>query len=72
MSELKTIYSANLKNARAEANKKVRDTQKAYDTLANKESDYAYVVKSMLFLYKESAEVYNKAPSKIVFEHEPF
>jgi uncharacterized protein YeeX (DUF496 family) len=72
MNDLKKIYSASIKSERDDANKKVRDTQRSYDALVNKDSDYAYIIKSMLFLYKESAEVYNKAPSEIMFEHEPF
>ena len=72
MSELKKIYSVSLKSAKAEANKKVRDTQKAYDLLASKDSDYAFIIKAMLRLYKDSAEVYNNAPSEIMFDHEPF
>jgi len=72
MSDLKKIYSVSIKSAKAEANKKVRDTQKAYDLLKDKNSDYAYIINSMLFLYKESAEIYNNAPSEIIFEHEAF
>ena len=72
MSELKKIYTVSLRSAKAEANKKVRDTQKAYDLLKDKDSDYAFIIKAMLNLYKDSAEVYNKAPSEIMFDHEPF
>ena len=72
MSDLKKIYTVSLKSAKAEANKKVRDTQIAYDLLKNKESDYAFIIKSMLDLYIQSAEVYNNAPSEILFDHEAF
>ena len=72
MSDLKKIYSVSLKSAKAEANKKVRDTQKAYDILANKDSDYAFIIKAMLRLYIDSAEVYNNAPSEILFDREAF
>ena len=72
MSELKKIYTVSLKEAKAEANKKVRNTQKAYDLLENKDSDYAFIIKAVLDLYIDSAEVYNNAPSEIMFDHEPF
>ena len=72
MNNLKKIYSVSVKEAKAEANKKVRDTQKAYDLLKDKNSDYAYIIKSVLDLYINSAEVYNNAPSEILFEHEAF
>jgi len=72
MSDLKKIYSVSLKCERVKANEKVRNTQKAYDLLKDKNSDYACILNSMLFLYKESAEVYNNAPSEIVFDHEAF
>ena len=72
MSELKKIYTVSIKEAKAEANKKVRNTQKAYDLLENKDSDYAFIIKAVLDLYIDSAEVYNNAPSEIMFDHEPF
>ena len=72
MSDIKKIYSVSVKSAKAEANKKVRDTQKSYDILKNKESDYAFVIKAVLNLYIQSAEVYNNAPSEILFDHEAF
>ena len=72
MSDIKKIYSVSVKSAKAEANKKVRDTQKAYDILENKKSEYAFVIKSVLNLYIQSAEVYNNAPSEILFDHEAF
>tara|TARA_R110000764_G_scaffold10764_14_gene32874 strand:+ start:834 stop:1052 length:219 start_codon:yes stop_codon:yes gene_type:complete len=72
MDDLKKIYSNSIKSARVDANKKVSDAQRSYDILADKDSDYAHVIKSMLFLYKQSAEIYNNAPSEIIFEHEAF
>ena len=72
MNRIKRIYTVRLKNERAEANKKVRNTQKAYDLLVDKNSDYAFILNSMLVLYIQSAEVYNNAPSEILFEHEAF
>ena len=72
MSDLKKVYTVSLREAKAEANKKVRNTQLAYDLLKDKDSDYAFIIKSMLRLYIDSAEVYNNAPSEIMFEHEPF
>jgi hypothetical protein len=72
MTELKKIYSASVKAARDKANKTVRETQKAYDLLKNKESDYAFIIKNVLDLYIESADVYNSAPSEILFDHEAF
>ena len=72
MNDLKKIYDVSLRAAKTEANKKVRDTQKAYDLLKNKDSDYAFVIKAMLNLYIDAAEVYSKAPSEIMFDHEPF
>jgi len=72
MSDLKKIYSVSVREAKAEANKKVRDTQKAYDLLKDKDSDYAFIIKSVLDLYVDSSEVYNNAPSEILFEHEAF
>ena len=72
MNDLKKIYSVSVKSARAKANKAVRDAQKSYGSLKDKESDYAFVIKKMLDLYIQSAEVYNNAPSEILFDHEAF
>ena len=47
MTELKKIYSVSVKAARDKANKTVRDTQKTYDLLKNKESDYAFIIKTV-------------------------
>ena len=68
MNDLKKIYTVSLMAAKAEANKKVRDTQNSYDLLRDKDSDYAFIIKAMLRLYIDSAEVYNNAPSEIMFD----
>ena len=65
MSDINDIYRISVKCARDDANKKVICTQKAYDTLKDKNSDYAIVVRAVLDLYIKSAEVYNSAPSEI-------
>ena len=72
MSDLKKVYSVSVKAARAEANKKVRAAGKGYHLLKDKDSDYAIIVKAVLDLYIQSAEVYNNAPSEIYFDREQF
>ena len=72
MSELRKLYSANIKLLRSEVKLRVREAQRGYDALPNKDSDYAVVLKSFLDLHIASAEIYNDASDEIVFEHEAF
>ena len=72
MSDLKDIYKISLRDYRAKAKKALRENEKAYDCLVNKNSDYANIILAMQRLHRDAAEIYDNAPDEIMFDHEPF
>jgi len=69
MNEFSKVYKVTLKYARAMSKKRLRENERCYDSLKNKDTDYARVVKAIQDLHRQSAEIYANAADDI-FEDE--
>lgn len=62
---MKDVYTITLKEYRSTARKRVREGERCYNSLKNKDSDYAKAVFSILELNKCVCKVYDNAPDEI-------
>ena len=68
MQSINQLYTANIKMARRDANETVKCSQRVYDSLKDKSSEYGVMCKRLLDLHIKAAAVYNDAPSEIDFK----
>lgn len=64
-SELKKVYSLSVKHERQRMKKALDENKMCYESLINKESDYAKAVKALGDLREKAYSVYRDAPSTI-------
>lgn len=72
MSEFTGMYKITISNLRNESRQELRNLEKSYSTLSDKESDYALVLKSILELKRSVAEIYENAEDDIFSDRKPF
>ena len=65
MNKFNNIYSTTLKQHREESKKRFNESSKSFESLKNKDSDYAIAVKAINDLHKQVCDVYNGAPDEI-------
>jgi hypothetical protein len=59
------LYKISLQDNRRSSLKLLRENERAYALLTNKESSYAKQIKALGDLHKQVYEIYKNAPSKI-------
>lgn len=62
MNTINDIYLISLKDIRRQSKKRLRENEKCYDSLKNKDSEYARIVKALQDLHREVYEIYRNAP----------
>jgi len=72
MNEIKKIYKISLNACRTKSKKALRENERAYDCLKNKDSDYANAILAIQRLHRDVVEIYDNAPDEIMFDHEAF
>jgi hypothetical protein len=65
MNDFKKIYSVSLKNCRSKSKKVLRENERAYNSLVNKDSEYAKIIKAMQDLHRKVADIYDNAKDDI-------
>jgi biopolymer transport protein ExbD len=65
MSDIKKIYTASLRECRQEAKTTMKDAERAYLILKNKDSEYGRIVKAMAVLHRKAFLIYENAPNEI-------
>jgi hypothetical protein len=65
MSDIMKIYSVSLKNIRAASKKRLRENEQCYNSLNNKDSEYARIVKALQDLHRQVYEIYKNAPNEL-------
>jgi len=65
MSGFKSIYKISLRAARAKSKKTLRENERAYSSLKNKDSDYAKTIKALQDLHRQVSEIYDSADDDI-------
>jgi hypothetical protein len=58
-------YTATIKNCKRESKRKLLDMQRAYDSLTNKNTEYARDIKAIIDIYKSVDEIYANTPIEI-------
>jgi hypothetical protein len=59
------IYGVSLKSIRQESSQKVKDIERNYNALVNKDSQYGREVKALLDLYRMVDQIWRTAPSEV-------
>ena len=65
MNDFQKMYKLSLKDWRANAKKRLRENERAYNSLDCKKSDYAKTIKALQDLHRKVSEIYDNAPDDI-------
>ena len=65
MNTVKDIYLISLKSARRRLKKAVRENEQCYNSLKNKDNEYARIVKALGDLHRSAYEIYKNAPDEL-------
>lgn len=59
------VYNISLKDHRSKAKKRLRENERCYDSLKNKDSLYARQIFALQELHRKVSNIYDTAPSVI-------
>lgn len=65
MENFAAVYTESLRSARKDARTKLNSVEKCYNSLSNKDSEYARAVKGILDLRKATMKIWEDAPEAI-------
>ena len=65
MSDFLKVYSASLKDAKRSLKKQISQSEAAYNSLQNKDSNYARAIRAITDLNIKALEVYESAPNEL-------
>lgn len=65
MSNISDIYLISLKDVRRKHKKALKENEQCYNSLKNKDSEYARIVKALQDLHRKAYEIYKDAPDEI-------
>ena len=66
------IYRMSIKDHRARIKKLLRENERCYDSLKNKDSFYAKQVFALQKLHRQVSEIYDNAPDECDYDDKPF
>ena len=59
---IQDVYKVSISDHRRTSKKRVRENESCYESLKNKDSEYARIVKQLGDLHRAVAEIYTNAP----------